>query len=259
MDKYEKHFKELQERLGVEFNDVSLLVRAATHRSYINEHPEAVGNDNERLEFLGDAVLDFIAGDWLYHRFPEWREGRLTRLRAALVRTQALASFAIQCGLDRGLLLGRGEEKSGGRSRPSNLCGAFEAFIGAFYIDQGIEAVRDYVEPYFEPVIARILKQQTEKDPRSRLQEWTQAELGTTPRYHTVETIGPEHDKKFKVEVTVGKQVKGKGLGRRKRSAARAAAANAIQSMNLPPDKAEGSAENEAPEAQPETPPESDQ
>jgi ribonuclease-3 len=123
----------IQERLDVRFVDLSLLQRALTHRSYLNEHPEHMLEDNERLEFLGDAVLDFVTGAWLYHRFPEMDEGRLTRLRAGLVRTETLADFALKFGLGDALLLGRGEDESGGRLRRKNLCGAFEAVIGALY------------------------------------------------------------------------------------------------------------------------------
>ena len=127
--------------LGLTFRDKTLLLRALTHRSYINENPNSPLEDNERLEFLGDAVLDFVTGEYLYHRFPEMDEGQLTSLRSALVRTETLARFASEIGLDRFIYMGRGEEESGGRTRPAIMCGCYEALIGAFYLDQGAEAV----------------------------------------------------------------------------------------------------------------------
>ena len=126
---------EVAGRLGVQFNDLRLLTRALTHRSYLNEHPEAI-EDNERLEFLGDAVLDFLVASWLYHRFPEMSEGDLTRLRSALVRTEQLAEFAEDFDLAPLMRLGRGEAEGGGRMRPALLCATFEAFVGALYLDQ---------------------------------------------------------------------------------------------------------------------------
>jgi ribonuclease-3 len=210
------------------FKDPSLLKRALTHRSFANEHPEEALEDNERLEFLGDAVLDFIVAAFLYHRFPEMREGRLTSLRAALVRTEALAGLATQVGIDRELRLGRGEEESGGRTRPPNLCAAFEAVVGALYLDQGLEAVQAWVEPMLRPAVERVLRAELDKDARSLLQEWSQAHLGLTPVYRTVAAEGPDHAKAFTVQVSIGDQVVGEGSGRSKQAAARAAAEAAL-------------------------------
>lgn len=210
------------------FRDPSLLRRALTHRSFANEHPEEVLEDNERLEFLGDAVLDFIVAAFLYHRFPEMREGRLTSLRAALVRTETLARLAAEVGIDRELRLGRGEEESGGRTRPPNLCAAFEAVVGALYLDQGLAAVQAWLEPMLGTVVERVLRAELDKDARSLLQEWSQARLGLTPVYRTVAAEGPDHAKAFTVQVSIGGQVVGEGSGRSKQAAARAAAEAAL-------------------------------
>lgn len=221
----------IQARLGVEFRDLSLLQRALTHRSYLNEHPEHALEDNERLEFLGDAVLDFVAGAWLYHRFPEMDEGRLTRLRAGLVRTETLAAFARRYKLGEALLLGRGEDESGGRKRQKNLCGAFEALVGALYLDQGMEAVSALVEPLFGPALTDILDRAADKDAKSQFQEWSQAALGLTPIYRTVATQGPDHAKEFTVAVMLGGTECGRGIGPSKQLAAQAAARRALDAV----------------------------
>ncbi len=218
----------IQDRMHVRFHDLSLLQRALTHRSYLNEHPEHSLEDNERLEFLGDAVLDFIAGAWLYHRFPEMDEGRLTRLRAGLVRTETLARFAEDLHLGQALLLGRGEDESGGRRRRKNLCGAFEALVGALYLDQGMEATRAFCEPLFGPALDEIMGLDSDKDAKSRFQEWSQATLGQTPVYHTVSSTGPDHAKQFTVAVMIGRKEYGRGSGQSKQTAAQLAAEDAL-------------------------------
>ncbi|MDH7485376.1 MAG: ribonuclease III [Anaerolineae bacterium] len=217
--------------IGLVFRDKSLLLRALTHRSFLNEYPEFPIADNERLEFLGDAVLDFLVGEFVYHRFPEMREGDLTNLRAALVRREALADFAMQMELGRFLRMGRGEVESGGRERSATLCAAFEALVGALYLDQGLERVRDFVLPFIEPELARVQEEALEKDPKSRLQEWSQAELHATPHYRTVAERGPDHAKEFTVEVTIGGEPYGLGVGHSKQAAAQAAAAAALERL----------------------------
>ncbi len=219
-------------RLGLHFDDPRLLVRALTHRSYLNEHPEAL-EDNERLEFLGDAVLDFLVGEWLYHRFPEMPEGDLTRLRAALVCRDQLAAFARQIGLGRALLLGHGEEANGGRERPTTLSAAFEALVGALYLDQGIEAVRTFILPLIEPATEVILESRLDEDPKSRLQEWAQAQGHRAPTYHTLQVRGPDHAREFEVEVRIDGQAYGRGRGPSKREATKAAAADALRKLGL--------------------------
>ncbi len=219
---------QFQARLGVQFSNISLLTRALTHRSYVNEHPEAL-EDNERLEFLGDAVLDFVVGGWLYHHFPEMKEGRLTQLRTALVRTETLAEFALDIGLHRAVRLGEGEELSGGRERLGILCATFEAFIGGYYLDKGVKAVESFLEPFLEEAVEDILENGEHRDPKSLLQEWTQARGLDAPTYRTVSERGPDHAKTFEVEVLVQSQTKGLGQGRSKREAAKNAARVALE------------------------------
>jgi ribonuclease-3 len=215
-----------------DFKDPSLLRRALTHRSYLNEHPEQQ-TDNERLEFLGDAVLDFVTGAFLYHQFPEMHEGQLTRLRAALVKTEQLAAFAEQLKLNERMLVGKGEEEAGGRQRHSLLCAVFEAVIGAYFLDSGIEAARCFVEPLFQPVAEAIVRAESDMDSKSLFQEWAQAEMGQTPHYVLVATTGPDHEKEFVMEVRLGEDTFGTGAGRNKRLAAQAAAHNAMLRLGL--------------------------
>jgi ribonuclease-3 len=222
--------RELAQRLGLEFSDYLLLSRALTHRSYLNEHPEAI-EDNERLEFLGDAILDFLVGAWLYNRFPEMAEGALTRLRSALVRTETLADFAQTIDLGAAMRLGRGEAESGGRRRAALLCATFEALVGALYLDQGIVAVTEFVEPLLDSVADQLLNSERTQDPKSQLQEWTQSRGLGAPTYHTVAAIGPDHAKIFDVAVTVNGSVYGRGTGNSKQAAAKAAAREAIKTL----------------------------
>jgi ribonuclease-3 len=223
------HLKELEAKLGVAFRDKSLLQRALTHRSYLNEHPEFPFEDNERLEFLGDAVLDFVTGEYLYHRFPEQQEGSLTSLRSVLVRRSTLASFARQWNLGAHLMMGHGESETGGRERAATLCAVFEAVIGALYLDQGIDSVQKLIEPLIVPQIAQTLQERLDKDPKSSLQEIAQGQLHQTPRYRTVSESGPDHAKEFTVEATIGGEVYGKGTGLSKQQAAQEAALVALE------------------------------
>lgn len=215
-----------------EFSNPSLLRRALTHRSYLNEHPDAL-EDNERLEFLGDAVLDFLVGAFLYRAYPEKNEGELTRLRAALVRTEQLAAFARALGLHEQLLLGKGEEDARGRERLPLLCAVFEAMIGAYYLDAGIEAVRQYTEPIFLPTAEAIEREEADLDAKSLLQEWAQAQLGLTPFYELAAASGPDHERQFTIAVLVGKEVFGQGTGRNKQAATQAAARDALKHLGL--------------------------
>ncbi len=221
----------LQQSLGHRFRDLNLLRRALTHPSYVNEHPEDGLGDNQRLEFLGDAVLDFVAGAWVYRYYPDFDEGRMTRLRAALVRAKTLARFARQVGIGDALRLGHGEEEAGGRERDASLCDAFEAVVGALYLDGGLSPAEAFVEPLIEPVAEATLAAEADLDAKSRLQEWSQAELGVTPRYRTVAEKGPDHAKTFEVEVLLGKKVAGRGAGRSKQVAEQAAAQAAWESL----------------------------
>lgn len=224
--------RKFAERLDLNFSDPYLLIRALTHRSYINEHPEAL-EDNERLEFLGDAVLDFLVGAWLYNRFPEMSEGNLTRLRSALVRTENLADFARQIDLGSVMLLGHGESEGGGRDRMALLCGGFEALIGAIYLDGGIPPVRDFIDSMLETAAVAIVSANRDRDPKSSLQEWAQSQGHGTPYYRTINSHGPDHAKIFEVEVYAGNQILGRGVGQSKQSAAKAAAEAALSSLGL--------------------------
>lgn len=226
------HLTTFEERLGIAFRDKSLLQRALTHRSFINEHPYVEWEDNERLEFLGDAVLDFIVAEYLYHRFPEMEEGELTAVRSNLVRRRTLASFARQIGLGQHLLIGSGEEMTGGRNRDAVLCAAFEALVGALYLDQGLEVTRAFVLRFVEEVLPQAVEEALHKDAKSRLQEWSQATLQITPRYVTVRAEGPDHAKVFTVEVRIGPVVAGRGTGPSKQAAAQAAAEDALARLD---------------------------
>lgn len=223
---------EFARRTNVMFKDHLLLRRALTHSSYLNEHPEAL-EDNERLEFLGDAVLDFLVGAWLYNQFPEMREGELTRLRSALVRTEQLAEFARQIDLGSLMYVGRGEDENGGRQRDALLCATFEAVVGALYLDQGMIAVNHLIESRLEDAVDDILISNREKDPKSMLQEWAQAQGFGPPIYRLVATTGPEHAKLFEVEVLIDGKPCGRGVGNSKRAATKAAARSKLDSLGI--------------------------
>lgn len=221
---------DLSRRLGLSFSNLSLLVRALTHRSYVNEHSQAV-EDNERLEFLGDAVLDFIVGAWVYNRFPEMPEGDLTKMRSALVRNEQLAKFARTLNLGRALRLGRGEFTSGGQDRDNLLGSAFEALIGALFLDSGLSAVDAFVNPILEEARESVLNEI--HDPKSQLQEWAQSKKLGAPRYHVVSTSGPDHAVIFEMEVAIAGVVKGIGTGSSKSSAEHAAAQEALNNLGM--------------------------
>jgi ribonuclease III len=219
-------------RIGITFNNIGLLTRALTHRSYFNEHRDAI-EDNERLEFLGDAVLDFMVGAWLYHRFPEMAEGQLTRLRAALVGNEQLAQFAIELNLGSSMRLGHGEAENGGRERLPLLGSTFEALIGAIYLDQDIAQVWKFMDPILESRVRVIIASQVEHHPKSILQEWSQSKAFGTPVYKIVGDSGPDHDKNFEVEVYIDGIVYGKGKGHSKQAATKDAAKNALEKLGI--------------------------
>jgi ribonuclease III len=220
--------RELAERLGIQFNDLSLLLRALTHRSYLNENVGPALEDNERLEFLGDAVLDFTVGAYLYHHFPEMAEGDLTALRASLVRAETLADFARHFDIGHYMRLGYGEAESGGRERVPALSATFEAVVGAIYLDQGLEVVELWLEKLIAPTLADILAVSAHKDAKSEFQIWAQARYNVTPHYRVKAAEGPDHAKIFTVQVLVGDETWGVGEGRSKQVAAQAAAATAL-------------------------------
>lgn len=219
-------------RLGLQFSNPLILSRALTHSSYMNEHPEAL-EDNERLEFLGDAILDFVVGAWLYHRFPEMNEGDLTRMRAALVKTEQLAEFGREINIGAALRLGRGEEENDGRTRDALLCATFEALVGALYLDSNVPAVEEFVSPLIQKAVGLILSGRKDRDPKSLLQEWAQGEGCSAPDYHVVTESGPDHDKSFFVKVFIDGKEYGSGAGHSKQSAGKAAAYAALKKMNI--------------------------
>ena len=218
---------ELLAHLGVVTRQSGLYLCALTHRSYVNEHAEESA-DNERLEFLGDAVLDFVVAAYLYRRYPDRPEGELTTLRAALVRARALAGFARQWQIDRYLRLGLGEAESGGRTKDAALSAGFEAIIGALYLDQGLETTHQLVEPLIEPALQEIVRQSLHKDAKSEFQMWAQAQFNLTPHYVVIAAEGRDHAKTFTMQVWVGERLWGEGRGANKQQATQAAAAAAL-------------------------------
>lgn len=223
--------RELGERLGLVFQDPDAIGQAFVHASYANENPTLVGGNNERLEFLGDAVLGLIVSRILYERFPDSDEGGLTAHRAAIVNRTALASLAAELGLDRHLRLGRGELDSGGAGRPSVLAAAFEALVGAVYLSEGMTAV----ETAFGPILSSHLAPPTDavapKSAKSRLQEWSQRTHGTRPAYELVESRGPAHAQQFTVEVVVGGERLATGSGSSRQRAEELAAQAALERL----------------------------
>jgi ribonuclease III len=224
--------EQFSDRLKLPFSDYFLLTRALTHRSYLNENKDAI-EDNERLEFLGDAVLDFIVAEWLYNHYPEKPEGDLTRLRAALVYTDQLAYFARQIDLGKALRLGKGEIQAGGRERTTLLCDAFEALIGALYLHGGLPAVTDFMVPLLKGVVDIIFKNHIDDDTKSRLQEWAQGKGFSSPKYVLIAEQGPDHNKTFEMEVWIGNQPYGRGMGSNKQSAEKAAARQALGQLGI--------------------------
>jgi ribonuclease-3 len=214
--------------LGHAFVHPELLAEALNHRSYLNEAQIAGLVANERLEFLGDAVLGMVSADLLFRVLPTASEGDLSEHRSALVRASALAGFARSIGLGAYLRLGRSEETTGGRDRSVLLAAAFEAVIGSLYLDGGLQAVVCFVEPLLRADLAALLTRPRLKDDKSLLQELAQGRLGVTPRYRVATESGPSHERTFEVEVLFGELVLGRGSGRNKREAEQAAAAAAL-------------------------------
>ena len=223
------NIKELQEKLGYTFNDEAILIRALSHSSYVNENHSA-GDSNERLEFLGDSVLGLITAENFFKNYKKLPEGELTKLRAATVCEKSLAGFARQLELGKYLLLGKGEILTGGRERPSIQADAFEAIIAAIYLDGGMEAARNFVLKYIEEAIRQ---QQSIRDYKTMLQEVVQRNPGEIIEYVLTGETGPDHDKRFEVEVHLNSNVIGKGIGRSKKRAEQEAAREALELMGL--------------------------
>jgi len=219
----------LQQTLGVSFNKLSLLEQALVHSSYVNENPGFAPASNERLEFLGDAVLGLIVAEKLYLDFPQLSEGEMTRLRAALVCQDTLARVARAIKLGDYLYLGKGEKASGGQRKPANLARALEAVIAAIFLDQGLFTTRDATLRLFNKELQKMASQGVEVDYKSQLQEFLQAREQQAPVYRVVEATGPDHEKKFTVEVRLGDTVLGRGTGKSKKTAETEAARSALK------------------------------
>jgi ribonuclease-3 len=233
--KEKRQFEVLQRDLGYRFNDPSLLVRAITH---VSSQRNKSGAHNEVLEFLGDAVLDLAISDLLMHRFPDKSEGDLSRMRAGLVNSTVLAEKATDLKLGSLLFLGKGEERSGGRAKPSILAGAFEALLGAVYQDGGYEPARRLVERYFASDVQ--VKQLGQQDYKTRLQEISQMLFREPPVYRLISESGPDHEKRFVTEIAVGGKVLGKGEGRSKKQSEQEAAMRALTQLQRSGDVAPG-------------------
>jgi ribonuclease III len=221
----------LTERLGLPIRDRDLLEQALVHSSWLHEHPDAARGHNERLEFLGDAVVSLAVSEALYRRHPGDDEGVLSARRAAIVSTPGLARLAARLDLGSFLLLGEGEAQRGGRVRPSLLASAFEALVGAIYIDLGWEAARDWIQATAQPELSADATISTLKSPKSRLQEHTQRTTGDRPVYHLLEAVGPDHEKQFRIEVLVDGRTLGVGGGPSRRTAETSAAAAALETL----------------------------
>jgi ribonuclease-3 len=221
----------LQKTLKIKFKNKALLEQALIHSSYINENPGIAEGDNERLEFLGDAVLGFIIAEELYKRFPQFSEGEMTRLRSSLVSQDALSRMAKSIKLGDFLYLGKGEESGGGRSKPANLSGALEALTAAIFLDRGMQVTRKFVLKLIAKKMAKTLSQGIEADYKSKLQEIMQAQRQLKPKYRVIEAVGPAHERQFTVEVSVGDSVMGRGSGKSKKAAEAEAARIALDRL----------------------------
>ncbi|OHA84197.1 MAG: ribonuclease III [Candidatus Yonathbacteria bacterium RIFOXYC1_FULL_52_10] len=217
-------FTKFEERIGVVFSDKGILRQAFTHRSYINEHRESGLEHNERLEFLGDAILELSITDFLYHKYPEENEGELTSYRAALVNTNTISDAAKLLGMGEFLLLSKGEAKDEGKGRQYILANTFEAVIGALYLDQGYECADDFIKKTLFPRTDEIVEKGLWKDAKSLFQEMAQEYLGITPTYKVIREAGPDHDKQFTIGVYLGKDLVVEGEGKSKQEAEQSAA-----------------------------------
>lgn len=217
-----------KQQLGVRFNDIKLLVLAFTHRSYVNEHRKTVQEHNERLEFLGDAVLELVVTEFLFNNYQE-AEGTLTNWRSSLVRTESIGDAAKRCNFEPFLRLSRGEKRGSERARAQILANTYESVIGALYLDQGYESTKQFITKTLLPTFKDILKSGSWMDPKSHLQEKAQSIDGYTPVYKVLEEQGPDHDKVFTVGVFVNDTLKGTGIGHSKQIGQQQAATEALK------------------------------
>jgi len=217
-----------KDKLGFEFNDIQLLITALTHRSYVNEHKKSVSEHNERLEFLGDAVLELVVTDFLFRNYNE-QEGILTSWRAALVRTESIGAAGDKLGYEPLVRMSRGEKQGSSRARQQILANAFEAVIGAIYLERGYDDAAEFIHKHITSKLEGILSEGTWRDAKSHLQEVSQRIDGQTPQYRVIEEVGPDHDKVFTLGVFVKDVLLGKGSGPSKQVAQQAAAQAALE------------------------------
>lgn len=222
-------FAEFEKKIEVSFKDKQLLQTAFTHRSYVNENRDTVREHNERLEFLGDAVLELVITDFLFEKYPERPEGELTAFRASLVNTQSISASASDIGMNDYLLLSKGEARDTGRARQYILANTFEALIGALYIDQGYDIARLFIARTLFPKIDEIVEKRLWQDAKSYFQECAQDTFSTTPSYELVKEVGPDHDKKFIAAAMINGDAIAEGEGRSKQEAEQAAARKALE------------------------------
>ena len=223
------NFAEFEESINISFNDKSLIKKAFTHRSYLNENKGLKLEHNERLEFLGDAVLELVVTDFLYKKFPQKNEGELTALRSALVKAETLAEAAEVVGMNAYLLLSKGESKDIGRARLYILANTFESVVGAIYLDQGYNVVDEFIADQLFSKIEGIIENKTFIDSKSRFQEMAQEKTGVTPSYKLVKEVGPDHNKIFTVAVIIGDEEITQGEGKSKQEAEQKAAQMALE------------------------------
>lgn len=226
----EELLTKLKSLFQIEFANTDFLKEAFTHSSYVNEHRELNLKDNERIEFLGDAVLELTVTKYLFNEYPNLPEGKLTRLRAAIVCEASLSQFAKEYGFDRYILLGKGEERMNGRKRPSLLCDLFESFIGALYLDQGLDGVINFLNQTVFPRIKSGAFSHV-MDHKTNLQEFLQRNGEVSIDYVLIEEVGPAHEKEFLVEVLAEGNILGQGKGKSKKAAEQIAAANALENL----------------------------
>lgn len=225
--------KSLEAVLGYEFADLRLLDVALTHRSFINESTEAGLQDNERLEFLGDAVLDLCISDLLMKKYPDYQEGRLSRMRSLLVNEYPLADMGRKFSLGDYLRLGKGEESSGGRNKSSILSNAFEALVAAIYLDSGFDRASAILEKLFEPLLLQDADNLLFRDFKTQLQEVSQDLFKTIPKYSLMDEYGPDHDKTFVVQLGIANRIRTSGMGKSKKEAEQEAARRALEELDI--------------------------
>lgn len=239
--------KELEDCIGYHFEDRGLLDNALTHRSYVNENNASPGKDNERLEFLGDAVLELTVSDMLMKKFPDLAEGELSKLRASVVNEQPLAKLARSFRIGEFLLLGRGEKATGGRTKPSLLANAFESVVAAIYLDGGFDRTATFIGRIFEPLIEAGAAAAVYRDYKTAVQEISQNLFRELPRYTVITETGPDHEKRFEISLVIGEKLIATGTGRSKKEAEQQAAKEALEVLRNNEDIPVGKAQKDQP------------